>query len=139
MRRVRRKQKWDIERLKRNNISFQRSVENAVERNRGMNINQRWTEFKGVVQRSAQEHIGYERKERIKKPWITREIINKIDERRKWKNKSDEEGKKRYRQLNNEIRREAAKQRKCGGVENVMNWRSLMQMEERSDEQVCKC
>src|SRR6185436_9615275 len=74
-----------------------------------MNINQRWEEFKEVVQRNAQEHIGYERKVRIKKPWITREIINKIDERRKWKNKSDEEGKKRYRQLNNEIRREAAK------------------------------
>src|SRR6188508_2491160 len=36
-------------------------------------------------------------------------MVNKMDERRKWKNKSNEEGKKRYRELNNELRREAAK------------------------------
>ena len=36
-------------------------------------------------------------------------MINKVNERRKWKNESNEEGKKRYRQLNNELRREAAK------------------------------
>ena len=36
-------------------------------------------------------------------------MINKLDKRRKWKNESSEEGKKRYRELNNELRRKAAK------------------------------
>src|SRR3954471_18301864 len=36
-------------------------------------------------------------------------MINKMDERRNWKNKNDDYGRQRYRQLNNELRREAAK------------------------------
>src|SRR6059036_3490862 len=36
-------------------------------------------------------------------------MTNKMDERRSWKNKNDEYGRQRYRQLNNELRREAAK------------------------------
>ena len=66
----------------------------------------------------------YERKERIRKPWITEEMMNKMDERRKWKNKNDEEGRKMYRQqLNNEVRREAVKakekwwKKECGELE----------------------
>ena len=36
-------------------------------------------------------------------------MISKMDERRRWKSINNEEGKKRYRQLNNELRREAKK------------------------------
>ena len=50
-----------------------------------MDINQRWMEFKKIILKSAQDHIGHERKERIKKPWITQRMISKMDERRKWK------------------------------------------------------
>ena len=74
-----------------------------------MNVNQRWIELRRVIQSSARKYVGYEGKRRPKKPWITEEMINKIDERRKWKNESNEEGKKRYRELNIELRREAAK------------------------------
>ncbi len=38
--------------------------------------------------------IGLERREGVRKPWITRDMISKMDERRKWKNKNNEEGKK---------------------------------------------
>jgi hypothetical protein len=31
---------------------------------------------------------------RATKPWITQEIISKMDERRKWKNVNNEEGRK---------------------------------------------
>src|SRR5206468_13026747 len=64
--------------------------------------------FKEVIIGSAKEQIGYE-KEKIRKSWITEGMTNKMDERRSWKNKNDEYGKQRYRQLNNELRREAAK------------------------------
>ena len=74
-----------------------------------MNVNQRWTELRRVIQSSARKYVGYEGKQKPKKPWITEEMINKMDVRRKWKNESNEEGKKRYRELNNELRREAAK------------------------------
>ena len=36
-------------------------------------------------------------------------MISKMDERRRWKSINNEEGKKRYRQLNTELRREAKK------------------------------
>ena len=39
-------------------------------------------------------------------------IMEKMQERRKWKNKNTEEGKKTYRRLNNELRRETDQARK---------------------------
>ena len=52
-------------------------------------------------------------------------MINKMDERRKWKNESNDEGKKRYKELNNELSREAAKakatwqNRECNELEEL--------------------
>ena len=45
----------------------------------------------------------------IKKPWITGKMLEKIEERRKWKNINTEEAKRKYRKLNNELRRETNK------------------------------
>jgi hypothetical protein len=42
---------------------------------------------------------------RARNPWITQEMISKMDERRKWKNVNNERGRKNYRRLNNELRR----------------------------------
>jgi hypothetical protein len=42
---------------------------------------------------------------RARKPWITQEMISKMDERRKWKNVNNEEGRKKYRRLRNELKR----------------------------------
>jgi hypothetical protein len=42
---------------------------------------------------------------RARKPWITQEMISKMDERRKWKNVNNEEGRKNYRRLRNELKR----------------------------------
>src|SRR6267154_1549562 len=76
---------------------------------KGMDVNQRWVNFKGVVIDSAKEQIGYERKEKIKKPWVTEDMISKMDERINWKKENDEYGRQKYKQLNNELRREVAK------------------------------
>ena len=97
--------------MKKNNIPFQRSVEDEIRTSTrtGKDVNQRWIDFKEVIIGSAKEQIGYEKKDKIRKSWITEDMTSKMDERRKWKSKNDEQGRQRYRQLNNELRREAAK------------------------------
>jgi type I site-specific restriction endonuclease len=49
---------------------------------------------------------------RARKPWITEELISKMDERRKWKNVNNEEGRKNYRRLRNELKRATDKAKK---------------------------
>jgi type I site-specific restriction endonuclease len=55
-----------------------------------------------------------------KKPWITQEMISKVDERRRWKNVNTEEGRKNYRRLRNELKRATNKEKK-EYLENVCN------------------
>ena len=39
---------------------------------------------------------------RKRNPWLTEEMISKMDERREWKSVKNEEGRKNYRRLKNE-------------------------------------
>ena len=57
---------------------------------------------------------------RARKPWITQEMMSKIDERRKWKNVNNVEGKKNYRRLKNELKR-ATDNAKTEYLENICN------------------
>lgn len=58
-----------------------------------------------AVLKSAEENIGLEKRRAAKKPWVTEEMICKMDERKKLKNQNTEEGSRMYRRLNNELRR----------------------------------
>src|SRR6478609_6025982 len=62
--------------------------------------------------KSAEGNVGYLKGKVARKPCITTAIMEKIQERRKWKNKNTEEGKRTYRRLNNELRRETDQARK---------------------------
>jgi len=42
---------------------------------------------------------------RARKPWITQEMISKMDERRKCKNVNTKESRKNHRRLRNELKR----------------------------------
>ena len=42
---------------------------------------------------------------RARKPWITQEMISRMDERRKRKNVNTKEGRKNYGRLRNELKR----------------------------------
>ena len=53
---------------------------------------------------SATEQEEYNVGLRARKPWITQEMISKMDERRKWKKVNTEEGRKNYRRLRNELK-----------------------------------
>jgi len=49
---------------------------------------------------------------RPRKPWITQEMISKMDERRKWKKVNTDKGRKNYRRLRNELKRATDKVKK---------------------------
>jgi len=55
---------------------------------------------------------------RARKPWITQEMISKMDERRKWKNVNTEEGRRNYRRLRKELKR-ATEKAKTEYLENA--------------------
>ena len=63
-----------------------------------------WNDFKMIVKEEMEKNIP-KVKSCVRKPWITTEILELMDERRKWKNTQTEDGKRKYQRLNNEIRR----------------------------------
>jgi len=69
---------------------------------------------------SATEQEEYNVGLRARKPWITQEMISKMDERRKWKKVNTEEGRKNYRRLRNELKR-ATDNAKKEYLENICN------------------
>ena len=72
-------------------------------------INNTWRQLKEAITASAEQTIGYNVQKRIRKPWVTQEMLDKMNERRKWKNITSDEGKRQYRKLNNQLRRETDK------------------------------
>ena len=63
-----------------------------------------WNNIKECVLDTLSDLVGGVEKT-ARKPWITEEIISKINERRKWKFANTEEGRKNYRRLRNELKR----------------------------------
>ena len=61
--------------------------------------------------RTISDLVG-EVEKRTRKPWITQEMISKMDERRKWKNVNTEKGRRNYRRLRNELKRATEKAKK---------------------------
>ena len=74
-------------------------------------VEEDWKQFREAVKRSAEVTIGYQTAKKAKKPWVSEKMIEKMEERRSFKNINTEIGKKKYRYLNNELRRETDKAR----------------------------
>jgi predicted Fe-S protein YdhL (DUF1289 family) len=68
------------------------------------NVEGQWNNIKKCLLDTTSDYVGKVEK-RARKPWITQEMISKMDERRKWKSVNNEERRKSYRRLNNELRR----------------------------------
>src|SRR6218665_3269806 len=123
--------KWDLEKLKTSEEQFRNEIEEAIQENDQKDINDKsgmeetthvnaqkdvgdvddkWKDLKEIIQKSAGNNIRCIKGNKPKKQWITNGIIMKMDERRKCKNDKTQEGKK-YRELNNQLRRETDKAR----------------------------
>ena len=61
--------------------------------------------MKGSITYSATKTIGQEKCKKPRKPWITTEMVEKMEERRMWKHVDTDEGRKKYKSLNNQLRR----------------------------------
>jgi endonuclease/exonuclease/phosphatase family metal-dependent hydrolase len=106
-------QKWNREKLKENRKVFQEEVNVRISQKlgQGNSVERKWKMLKEAVSISAETYIGFQKGRNPKKPWVTEEMLHTMDERRKWKNNKTESGKKKYRHLNSEIRRETQKAR----------------------------
>jgi len=67
------------------------------------NAEVQWKNTKECVLDTISDLVGKVEK-RARKPWITQEMISKMEERRKWKNVNTEEDKRNYRRLRNELK-----------------------------------
>jgi len=97
--------KLATERLKEENIraEYQRMTNELVSNTR-REVEEEWKDIKEGLQKAAKNVIGnYKRKSR--KPWITEEILNIMEERSQLKNSKKEENQIKYKQLRNEINR----------------------------------
>jgi len=75
-----------------------------------------WKPLKSNITKAAKKTVGFEKKEPVKKPWVTDDMIQKMEERRKWKHQTTEEAKRQYRKLNNDLSRE---------TDRARDWRSI--------------
>ena len=75
------------------------------------NIEVKWNNIKDCVLDTISDLVGKVVK-RARKPWITQEMISKMDERRKWKNANTEEDRENYRRLRNELKRATDNQKR---------------------------
>ena len=119
--------RWDTQNLKDGGVSFRNDLEKKLDGNwkREEDITNRWNTLKAAIHTTAEETVGYRRDKRIKKPWVTEEMLKKMEERRRWKCIGTTEGKHMYRKLNNELRRETTKAREkwwteqCDEINNL--------------------
>jgi hypothetical protein len=82
-----RKPIWDLQKLQAQPQKVQESLEEQLRAGDCVNWN-----------------VEGQWKKRARNPWITQEMIGKMDERIKWKNVNNEEGRYNYRILKNELR-----------------------------------
>ena len=121
-------QRWNLEELK--GIAREKLSEGVISRLHNAqsmegNINEQWKILKTAITESAEENIGREKRRKAKKAWVTETMLQKMDERRNWKKVNTEEGRRRYRELNNELRRETDRAREkywieqCNEIEDL--------------------
>lgn len=122
------KEEIDIDKLKVTGTSVELEkifVKNLGGKETTLCVDEKWENIKNSLKKAAKETLGVKKGKRKKKEWITEEMLEKMNERRKWKNVSTEEGKRKYRKLNNELRRETDKAReqwtkeKCDDIERL--------------------
>ena len=86
--------------------NFETKLESMKTQQTGIkSSNERWKELKDILYKGAVESLGFKSHNRIKKSWIMEEMVSKIEGRRQAKKVNTEEDRKKYRRLNNELRR----------------------------------
>jgi len=86
---------------------------------------ERWNRLKEVVKTAAVETIGFQVGSAPRKPMVTTEMLQEMEERRKWKHQGTDKAKREYQRLNNQLRKTTHKAREkwweeqCGDLEEL--------------------
>ena len=112
--------KFDLEKLKDPNVLeiFQAMIGRkftplTIMSNEDTDLDSMITTFNTAVTETANEILDKHCQEKKKKTWVTAEILDLCDRRRKLKKKQFEpEGSEKYREVNNTIKRRVKKQKK---------------------------
>ena len=110
---IRFQKRWDLEKLYNQRQRVQDTLEEklgAIECESG-NTEVQWKNIKECVLDTISDLVDKVER-RARKPWMTQEMISKMDERRKWKNVNIEEGRRNYRRLRNKLKRAVEKAKK---------------------------
>ncbi|KAL1447481.1 hypothetical protein WDU94_000604, partial [Cyamophila willieti] len=127
--------KWNTEKLRTSEAEqYQSEIEEKL-----MNIapqecvKEEWNTVKDTILESLEKNIG-KKTAKTKKEWITQEMLDKMEERRKWKSDNTANGRKQYKRLNNELRRETDKAREkwmekqCEKIEELEKYSKTEEM-----------
>jgi hypothetical protein len=116
-----------MENLKTKSKALAEKIEESIIEREMATTEERWRELKETITREAMSVVGQQKGPTSRKPWITAEMIQEMEERRTWKHQSTEEAKKEYRRLNNKLRRTTKKARekwwkeKCEELEELQS------------------
>ena len=104
--------RWDSKMLAKeeNREKFATAVDKKLGKGGVMATEERWDELKRTIKEVAEEQLVSKRAE-TKKPWITTEIRELIEERRKYKNARNDDEVSLYKKLKNQVNRECKKAR----------------------------
>jgi len=107
------RKRWDRQRLKSCQAEFAEAVDKNLKSATSGSAEQKWQTLKNAVLTQAKRVVEYKKGRQAKKPWVTEEMLKKMEERRKVKHQCTEGAKKEYRRLNNELQRVTDKAREC--------------------------
>ncbi|KAL1446126.1 hypothetical protein WDU94_014018 [Cyamophila willieti] len=127
--------KWNTEKLRTNEAEqYQSEIEEKLKNITPLDsVKEEWNAMKDTILDSLEKNIG-KKTERTRKEWITKEMLDKMEERRRWKNDSTDKGRKQYKKLNNELRRETDKAREkwmeeqCEKIEELEKYSKTEEM-----------
>ena len=124
-----RRPRWDLDKLygQRHRVQDTVGEKFGLFECEGMSAEVQWNNIKECVINTISDLAGKVER-RARKPWITQEMISKMDERRKWKNFNIEEGRRNYRRLRNELKR-ATENAKKKYLENIC--KEIMEFQEQ--------
>ncbi|XP_025425707.1 craniofacial development protein 2-like [Sipha flava] len=100
--------RWQTSKLKEEKVNEKfKEYTNKIKTHEEQDINTRWTSLRETTTNAATEIMKETKSTLPRKEWITPEIIEMIEERRKYKNLNTNEYQKRYRTLRNLIIRKS--------------------------------
>lgn len=105
------------------------TIEDSLE---PQNIEERWQSLKQTITKIAAKTLGH-KNITATKDWITAEIVNLIEERRKYKNLNSTEGQKMYGALRNLVIRKSKEAKEKNLEENCSVIETLMKTGRREE------